>query len=82
MISDTELCPYICDTGRKIALKNAQALKDRGVMIYTIGLGNLDQTFLHQVASGTKFEYYTPNSGELRAIFNNIAKDIKLRLVK
>ncbi len=73
---------YICSTARQMAVDHAQALKDKYVKIYTIGLGQIDKTFLSEIASGSSFEYYAPSSSELQAIFNTIAKDIKLRLVQ
>ncbi len=73
---------YICDTARQMTLEHAQELKNRYVKIYTIGLGQIDKDFLSQIASGSAYEYYTPDSKELQAIFNAIAKDIKLRLVQ
>lgn len=73
---------YICSTARQMAVEHAEELKDNYVKIYTIGLGQIDKTFLSQIASGPTFEYYTPSSSELQAIFNTIAKDIKLRLVQ
>jgi Flp pilus assembly protein TadG len=73
---------YICNTARQMAIDNAQALKDKGIKIYTIGLGDVDAGLLGQVASGSTYYYYTPTSDQLQAIFNTIAKEIKLRLVQ
>ena len=74
---------YSCSVARSLAVDQAQILKNRNVKIYTIGLGtSIDRTFLSQVASGPAFEYYAPTSSDLLAIFNLIAKDIKLRLVQ
>jgi len=73
---------YVCTTGRSLAVDQAQELKNRFVKIYVIGLGQVDKAFLHQIASGDAFEYYAPTSSDLQAIFNMIAKDIKLRLVQ
>jgi Flp pilus assembly protein TadG len=63
------------------ALDNAQAIKDRGVEIYTIGLGNVDQTYLEQLSSGPEFSYYTTDPAELAGIFQQIANILKLVLV-
>ena len=68
-----------------MTLDNAQLLKNapKNVKIYTIGLGpEADGNFLTQVASGADFYHYAPSSSDLSAIFNAIAKDIKLRLVQ
>ena len=73
------------NVARQKAIHHAQELKDKNIKIYTIGLGDDDQinrTFLSQIATGPAFEYYAPNSAELQAIFNAVAKDIKLRLVE
>lgn len=81
-IPTTRLAPYICATARQMAIAHAQQLKDRNIKIYTIGLGGVDRAFLAAIASGPEYEYYTPTSSQLEAIFQKIAKDIKLRLVE
>ena len=76
---------YICQTARQMAIDHANALKARYVKIYAIGLGDdkdIDFGFLSDVASGPEYVEITPNSDELQAIFNKIAKTIKLRLVQ
>jgi hypothetical protein len=74
---------YMAQTTKQMALDHAQELKNRFVKIYIIGLGvGIDKAFLSQIASGPAFEYYAPSSSDLQAIFNMIAKDIKLRLVQ
>ncbi len=81
----TTLATYIHNAGEQMALNNAASLKARGVMIYTIGLegdGGIDTTFLSNLSSGTNFAYVAPDSSQLQAIFNLIAKDITLRLVQ
>jgi hypothetical protein len=81
----SQLLPYFCNAARQATIDNAQVLKNRYIKIYTIGLGSADQTLLHQIASpsaNNNFEYYTATSGDLTAIFNAIAKEIKLRLVQ
>ena len=71
------------DTARQKAIKHAQELKAKGVKIYAIGLGTVDESFLRDsIATGPEFYYYAPNSSELEAIFNKIAKEIRLRLVQ
>jgi len=79
---ETTLANYICRTARQMAIDHAQELKDNYVKIYTIGLGDIDRDFLAKVASGSGYEYYTPTSDQLAAIFQKIAKEIKLRLVE
>lgn len=80
--SRSEVASYICRTARQMAIDHAALLKAKGINIYVIGLGDVDRTFLHQVASGSEYEYYTPSSSQLQALFNKIAKEIKLRLVQ
>ena len=66
---------------RQMAIDNAQAIKNNGIEIYTIGLGNVDQNFLGSLSSGPKFTYYTPDSSELAGIFQQIANILKLVLI-
>jgi Flp pilus assembly protein TadG len=75
---------YPCSTARAMALKSAQDLKAQGVLIYVIGLGSsneIDVPFLQSLSSGSGFTYIAPTSSQLQAIFQAVAKDIKLRLV-
>ena len=75
---------YVCRAARDFALQHAQELKDKGIRIYTIGLGSssqIDAAYLRSLSSGDGFAYVAPTSGELEGIFNRIARDIKLRLV-
>lgn len=84
-IPESALVPYFCGAARQLALNNAQTMKSRFIKIYVIGLGtdqDIDQAYLRSLSSGDSFTYIAPTSGELKAIFNAIAKDIKLRLVE
>jgi Flp pilus assembly protein TadG len=65
---------------KQMAIDNAQAIKNNGIEIYTIGLGNVDPNFLAALSSGPDFAYYTPNSSELAGIFQQIANILKLVL--
>ena len=76
------LAAYVCTTARQMAREHAQELRNSNIKIYTIGLGDVDEDFLEDIASGPSFAYYTPESDELLTLFNAIAKDIKLRLVQ
>ncbi len=79
---DTEdLGNYVKQTAKSLSIARAEALKEIGVKIYTIGLGSVDQSFLAQISSGEDFQYYTPNSEELQNLFQQIANDLKLRLI-
>jgi len=80
-----DLLPYFCGRAKQLALDNAQVLKNSGVEIYTIGLGSppyIDQAFLLSLSSGSGYAYIAPTPTQLQAIFETIAKDIKLRLVQ
>jgi Flp pilus assembly protein TadG len=80
-IPQSVLAPYICNTAKSMAIDHAQELKNKNITIYTIGLGDVDPVFLGKIASGPTYEFYAPTSDELEAIFQKIAKEIKLRLV-
>ena len=68
------LYDYVLARARALALGSAQALKDRGVIIYTIGLGpQVDQVFLQQLADSPGTAYYTPTSAGLPAAFAAVA---------
>lgn len=73
---------YVVEVGKKMAIDHAQELKDKGIKIYTIGLGSIDEDFLSAIASGPGFEFFAPTSSELKSLFQKIALNIKLRLVQ
>ena len=51
---------------------------DKGVPVYTIGLGNVDEGVLRRIADETGGSYhYTPNSEELKDIYLEIAASIQ-----
>ncbi|WP_447963039.1 VWA domain-containing protein [Nitrospira sp. Ecomares 2.1] len=77
----SKLGDYVNYLVRQMAIDNAQAIKNNGIEIYTIGLGNIDQNFLSALSSGPKFVYYTPDSSELEGIFQQIANILKLVLI-
>lgn len=87
-IPTNKLIPYFCNAARQLALNNAQTLKDRYIKIFVIGLGNtgsggdIDEDFLTSISSGAEYTFIAPDSSDLQAIFNQIAKEIKLRLVQ
>ena len=72
---------YVQGTAKKMAVAHAQELKEKGIKIYTIGLGNVDTAFLHQISSGEYYQYYTPDASQLEELFQKIAMNIKLRLI-
>lgn len=81
-IDRDELGDYVNQTAKSMAIARAQAIKAKGVKIYTIGLGSVDQDFLAALSSGPEFQYFTPTSSELTNLFQQIANDLKLRLIK
>lgn len=76
------LASYVQSTARQMALDRAQALKSQGVKIFIVGLGVIDQALLSSIASGQDFEFYTSDPSGLTQIFQQIATNIKLRLVR
>jgi len=81
-INWNNMANYVAAITQQMAIDHAQELKDKGVKIYTVGLGSVNQNFLGQISSGTSFQYYTPDPNQLQELFQNIAKNIKLRLVQ
>ncbi|MEX0829443.1 MAG: VWA domain-containing protein [Nitrospirales bacterium] len=81
MTDPNPLYAYATWVIKQKALDNAQAIKDQGIEIYTIGLGNVDQNYLEQLSSGPEFSYYTTDPAELAGIFQQIANILKLVLV-
>jgi len=81
-IKQNKMRKYMRETARKMAIEHAREIKeDKGILIYAIGLGSIKREFLLKIASGKDFTFLTPNSNELNAIFQTIAKTIKLTLV-
>ncbi|MDT7040998.1 TadE/TadG family type IV pilus assembly protein [Candidatus Nitronereus thalassa] len=88
--TDPEKCSLNWNKGRdyveaitkQMAIDHAQEVKDKGIKIYTVGLGSVDQDFLSQIASGPGFEYFAPTSADLKNLFQKIATNIRLRLVQ
>ncbi len=78
----TELASHVCNLASSLALQHAQELKDRGIAIYAIGLGQVNRSFLEQLATDRSRVYYAPTSDQLEALFQEVARQIKLRLVQ
>jgi collagen type VI alpha len=56
------------------AIAEAQAARDRGVLIFAIGLGtDLDVDGLRQIASRPEYFYQSPDSTDLTEIYERIA---------
>ncbi|MGH7724622.1 MAG: VWA domain-containing protein [Candidatus Eiseniibacteriota bacterium] len=77
----TNLAAHTCNLAASLALAHGQELKDKGITIYTIGLGAANPAFLEALASSPEHAYFAPSSDELQALFQKIAKQIKLRMV-
>ena len=76
---------YMCSTASTLASQQAAALKAKGIKIYVVGLGSSTQinaAYLQSLSSGSTFTYIAPTSAQLQAVFDAIAKDIKLQLVQ
>lgn len=59
------------------ALKEAIKVKDAGVTIYTIGLGDkINESFLENVASTKEDYFFAPSAANLLTIYKNISTDI------
>ncbi|MEA1991043.1 MAG: hypothetical protein U9N58_02450, partial [Thermodesulfobacteriota bacterium] len=83
-ISDSPLRGYVLDTAKKMTIYHAGKLKEQGIIIYCIGLGIVDGTFLKEDISSwdpahPEEEYYfkAPSSSEMKRIFNQVAMEIK-----
>jgi Flp pilus assembly protein TadG len=70
-----------CTIANQLALDHAAELKARNIVIYTIGLGNIDAPFMQAIANPNLY-YRAPTPSQLRAIFQQVAQEIKLRLVQ
>lgn len=68
--------PYVLDTAKKMTKYHAGKLKEQGIIIYCIGLGNVDRTFLEEIATAPENYHGTPTTDDLTSIFNEIASEI------
>ena len=73
---------YFCTEAKRRAIAHAAELKAKGVIVFVIGLGNVDRTFLGQMASSAQTIYYAPDSSQLQSLFQQVAQQIQLRLVQ
>ncbi len=79
----SSMVQYVEDQAKQMAIDHAQDLKDRGVKIYTIGLGgSLNTEQLQTMSSGEAFYYPALTADQLAEVFQSIAKNIKLRLIQ
>lgn len=81
-ILDPALGNHVCGLAAAMAIQHAQELKNSGVIVFSIGLGErINSDFLQALATGPEQVYIAPTSDQLAAIFQKVAQDIKLRLV-
>ena len=81
---ESQLKSYVYNTAKKMTIYHARKLREQGIIIYCIGLGNVDGTFLKEDISSwdpahPEEEYYfnAPSSSEMKRIFNQVAMEIK-----
>ena len=80
-ISTASLDDYVDEVSKKMAVDHAQELKDRGFQVFTIGLGDVNKTFLGKISSGPEYQYEPTDSSQLSDVFQGIANKIKLVLI-
>jgi Flp pilus assembly protein TadG len=81
-IPEPTLHNHLCTLAADLAVGYANKMKDDGVTVFTIGLGeNIHTDFLTDLASSPDMVYMAPTSADLQGIFQKVARDIKLRLV-
>ena len=87
-LSGQSLDMYVGSVSNRLSIQHAANIKASGATIYVVGLGiegssDYNRDLLVTLSSGENgFYYNTPDSRELSSIFQGIAKDIKLRLVR
>jgi len=82
-ISEPDLHDHICTMASSLALQHAAELKAKHIKIYTIGLGShVNTSFMQSLASSPTMYYYAPSTTALQALFQQVANEIKLRLVQ
>jgi uncharacterized protein YegL len=59
------------------AHEEADAMKEKGVAIYAIGLGDCDQILMKQIASDEEKYFYARDAGELKHLYHTIGRMIQ-----
>jgi Flp pilus assembly protein TadG len=80
-IPDHNLGTQFCYLATQLAINHADELKAKDVVIYTIGLGSVDDQFMTAIANPGLY-YHGASSSQLQGIFQQVAQEIKLRLVQ
>jgi Flp pilus assembly protein TadG len=81
-IPTSALGRQFCYIANQLAINHAAELKAKHIKIYTIGLGHVDASFMQTLASNSTMYYYAPTGAQLTALFQQVANEIKLRLVQ
>jgi hypothetical protein len=82
-VPDRTLAQHMCTIVSALSIQKAQEQKTKHVTIFAVGLGDqINDTFLQNVASGRDFYYKAPSDTDLQALFQRVAREIKLRLVQ
>ena len=71
-----------CELANGLATIHAQELKDKHVVIYTIGLGTDNPALMKEMATSPDFYKHAPTPADLQSLFQLVAQEIKLRLVQ
>jgi hypothetical protein len=66
-----------CTIASQSALEHAAELKAKSIIIYTIGLGNVDPALMQSIASAPDLCYHAPTSSQLQVIFQQIAGSLQ-----
>ncbi len=81
-INKADEVTYMNSITQAMAIAHAQELKDAGIVIYTIGFGSVNQSFLDPVSSGPEYRFYAASSSELEGLLQVIANRLKLKLLE
>ncbi len=58
----------------------AKEIKDSGILLYTIGLGNnVSEGFLRELSSGNSYYFFAPNKEKLAGIYSKITSDLCIK---
>ena len=68
---------YVLETAKKMTIYHARKLKEQGIIIYCIGLGNVNPILLKGIASKDEYYFKAPSASEMKRIFNQVAMEIK-----
>jgi Flp pilus assembly protein TadG len=81
-IPQDALASHVCSIAAQRALARAAVLKQRGVTVIVIGLGTGDEDFLAGIASARHLVYTTDDAADLPSLFQQVAQQVQLLLVR